>query len=57
MSLDNMIGVEEAAELLGFKPGTIKNMCANGKIKAKKIGNTWVIDKTQINPNQSNADK
>jgi hypothetical protein len=48
--LDNVIGVEEAEKLWGLKAGTIKNLCAQGKIKAKKIGNTWVIDKNQENP-------
>lgn len=48
--LDNLIGVEEAAKLWGLSPGYIKNLCADGRIIAKKIGNTWVIDKTQANP-------
>ncbi|MGM0904214.1 MAG: helix-turn-helix domain-containing protein [Bacillota bacterium] len=48
--LDNLIGVEEAAKLWGLSPGYIKNLCADGRIIAKKIGNTWVIDKTQDNP-------
>lgn len=52
--LENIIGVEEASKLWGLSPGYIKNLCAQGKIKAKKIGNTWVIDKTQPNPSQGN---
>lgn len=51
--LENIIGVEEAAKLWGLSPGYIKNLCAEEKIKAKKIGKTWVIDKTQDNPSQS----
>lgn len=50
MTLDNMIGVEDAAKLWGLSPKYIKNLCAEGKVKAKKIGNVWVIDKTQENP-------
>lgn len=46
--LDNIIGVEEAAKILGLSPGTIKNMCAANKLPAKKIGKTWVIDKTKL---------
>lgn len=46
--LDNIIGVEEAAAILGLSPGTVKNYCAQGKIKAKKIGKTWVMDKTNL---------
>jgi excisionase family DNA binding protein len=48
--LENIIGVEEAAKLWGLSAGHIKNLCADGKIEAKKIGKTWVIDKTQENP-------
>lgn len=52
-SLNNVIGVEEASELWGLSPGTIKNYCAEGKVIAKKIGQTWVIDKTQANPSKT----
>jgi excisionase family DNA binding protein len=48
--LENIIGVEEAAKLWGLSAGYIKNLCAEGKIKAKKIGKTWIIDKSQENP-------
>jgi Helix-turn-helix domain len=48
--LDNIMGVEEAAEMWGLAPGTVKNYCAEGKIKARKIGKTWVIDQNQDNP-------
>jgi len=46
--LENIIGVEDAAKILGLSPGTIKNKCASGEIEAKKIGKTWVIDKTKL---------
>lgn len=48
--LDNIMGVEEASTLWGLSPGYIKNLCAEEKIVCKKIGKTWVIDKTQPNP-------
>lgn len=48
--LDHIMGVQEAAELWGLSPGYIKNLCAEGKVKAKKIGRGWVLDKTQSNP-------
>lgn len=51
--LNNIIGVDEAAEILGFSPGTVKNKCAAGDIPAKKIGKTWVIDKTKIEQEKS----
>lgn len=47
-TLNNVIGVNEAAELTGLTPGTIKNYCADGRISAKKIGQSWVIDKIKL---------
>jgi len=46
--LSNIVGVEEAAKILGLSPGTVKNKCAAGELPAKKIGKTWVLDKTMI---------
>lgn len=48
MSLNNIIGVGEAAEILGNTPGTVKNKCASGQLICKKIGNTWILDKTNL---------
>ena len=48
--LEKIMGVEEAAELWGLAPGTIKNLCAAGKITSRKIGKTWVISKDHPNP-------
>lgn len=48
--LENIMGVNEAAEMWGLAPGTIKNLCNEGKLKAVKIGKTWVLDKNQPNP-------
>lgn len=50
--LENVMGVDEAAELWGLSAGTIKNYCAEGKVEAKKIGKTWIINKNQENPSQ-----
>lgn len=51
VTLDNVMGVVEAAKEWEYdSPGTVKNLCATGKVIAKKIGNTWVIDKNQPNP-------
>lgn len=49
-NLENVMGVEKASKIWGLSSGYIKNLCSEGKIKAKKIGNTWVIDKRQDNP-------
>ncbi|MBW4083550.1 type I-C CRISPR-associated protein Cas8c/Csd1 [Paenibacillus sp. S150] len=53
-ALNNVMGVEEAAKLWDLAPGTIKNYCLGGKVVARKIGKTWVIDRNQPNPKQSN---
>lgn len=45
-NLHNVIGVHKAASILNVSPGYVKNLCAQGKIVAKKIGKTWVIDKS-----------
>ena len=47
-SFHNVIGVHEAASILKVSPGYVKNLCAQGKIVAKKIGKTRVIDKTRL---------
>ncbi|MCR6846258.1 helix-turn-helix domain-containing protein [Bacillus sp. IBL03825] len=44
----NTIGVHEAASILNVSPGHVKNLCAEGKIVAKKIGKTWVIDRLRL---------
>jgi excisionase family DNA binding protein len=44
------MGVEEAAKLWGTTPGYVKNLCAEGKVRAVKIGKTWILDKNQPNP-------
>lgn len=54
--LNGIMGVEEASELWGLSPGTIKNYCAEGKVIAKKIGKTWIINKEQNNPSNHKQD-
>ncbi|PGR79742.1 DNA-binding protein [Priestia megaterium] len=51
--LNQVIGVEKAAELWGLKAGYIKNLCAAGKIECKKVSNTWIVSKEQKNPSQN----
>jgi Helix-turn-helix domain len=48
--LDQIMGVDEASKLWGYSPGYIKNLCAEEKVEAKKIGKTWVISKNQNSP-------
>ncbi|BFH11203.1 hypothetical protein J6TS7_10630 [Paenibacillus dendritiformis] len=51
-ALDGIMSVEEAAELWGLAPGTVKNYCLSGKVLARKIGRDWAIEKNQPNPRQ-----
>lgn len=55
--LDQIMGVNEAAERWNLSPGTIKNYCAQGKILARKIEGRWIIDKNQPNPAQPDHPK
>ena len=48
--LDQIMGVDEASELWSLSPGYIKNLCAEGKLDARKIGKTWILNKNQNNP-------
>lgn len=35
---------EEAAEALGVKAQTIRDMCSAGELPATKVGKSWVVD-------------
>lgn len=48
--LDQIMGVDEASELWSLSPGYIKNLCAERRLQARKIGKTWIISKNQENP-------
>jgi hypothetical protein len=52
VELDKIMGVDEASELWKLSPGCIKDLCEEGKIKCRKIGETWIIDKEQPNPSR-----
>lgn len=51
--LEQIMSTHEAAKLWGLSPDHVKLLCRNGKVKAKKIGNSYVIDKNQPNPSKS----
>lgn len=48
--LDEIMSCQEAAEIWGLSPHYIKNLCKEGKVIAKCIGKTWIIDKNQPSP-------
>ena len=39
---------KEVAKLLGYVPAHIRRLISQGKIKADKIGNTWIISPRAI---------
>lgn len=56
-SLFRIMSAEEASERWGLSAGHIKNLAADGKIKARKVSKTWLIDKYQPNPSKKKNDK
>ncbi|WP_203363103.1 helix-turn-helix domain-containing protein [Bacillus sp. REN10] len=48
--LENVIGVQDAADLWGLSADHVKKLCRDELIQAKKIGKTYVILKDQPNP-------
>lgn len=48
VEMRNIIGVKVASKILGLTEGTVKNYCAEGRIPAKKIGKTWVLDRNNL---------
>ena len=52
--LEHIMGVNEVADLWGLSAGTIKNYCAEGRLKAVKVDNRWIWIRTSQTPhNQS----
>ena len=43
--LDDYVSVVEAAKILGVHWETVKRMCREGRIPARKVHNMWLIDK------------
>lgn len=40
--------VTEAASKLSLTPQQVRNLCRDGKLKAHRLGRTWVIESTQV---------
>ncbi|WP_179861529.1 hypothetical protein [Bacillus toyonensis] len=50
LPLDNIMGVKEAGEMWGLSADRVKGLCQSGEVIAKKVGNSWILDKNQPNP-------
>lgn len=51
--LDHIMGTEEASKLWNLSQDYIKHLCQKSKLKATRIGKTWVLDKNQTNPKKA----
>jgi hypothetical protein len=49
-TLDQIMGVQEAATMWNLSPDHVKRLCRDGKVLARNIGKTWIIIKEQPNP-------
>ena len=43
-----LLDIKSAAYQLDLTPQQVRNLCRSGKIKCKKVGNSWVIDESEI---------
>ncbi|MGE1217662.1 hypothetical protein [Bacillus toyonensis] len=48
--LDHIMGVKEAGEMWGLSADRVKGLCQSDEVIAKKVGNSWILDKNQQNP-------
>lgn len=48
--LEQIMGTEEAARLWGLHQDYVKELCQKQRIKAIRIGKTWIIDRNVANP-------
>lgn len=47
--LKDYVSVNEAAEILGIHPGTVKRLCRQQKLAAQKVHNGWLIEINEVN--------
>lgn len=45
---DDLVTVEEAAEILGVSVATVRRKAADGELSAMKVGRSWVIDASTL---------
>jgi excisionase family DNA binding protein len=46
--MEPMMTVKQVAELLQFKPRTVRNWLANGKMAGVKVGDHWRVSETDL---------
>lgn len=53
--LNQIMGVDEAGDKWDKSPDHIKRLCRDGKVKAVKIGKTWIMEKDQEYPKRNHG--
>ena len=48
--LNEIMGVQEAAQMWGLSADHVKRLCRDKKVIARNIGKTWILVKNQTNP-------
>ncbi|GBE41273.1 modification methylase HaeIII [bacterium BMS3Bbin09] len=43
-----LIDIKKAASKLHLSPQQVRNLCRNGKLPAEKVGNSWIINETDV---------
>ncbi len=56
-SSSDLLTTRQYAELAGVSTGTISKWIKNGKLKAEKIGNKWMLPAGQLEPEKAAAPK
>ncbi len=44
-----MISVDIASKKLNITPQQVRNLCRSGRLKSEKVGNTWIIEESNLN--------
>jgi excisionase family DNA binding protein len=47
--LDDYYGADDASNILGVHPETVKRLCRSGEITASKFRNCWLIHADELN--------
>ena len=44
-----MVSVEIASKKLNITPQQVRTLCRTGKLKSEKVGNSWIIEESNLN--------
>ena len=43
------VSIREAAQIIGRSTRTVRNMAQSGRIKARRVGDRWMVDRESLN--------